>query len=45
MSKIIFNEFQRKQLEKNPNVSHVSEKNISYTPELKKKAVQENFAG
>jgi transposase len=45
MSKITFNEFQRKQLENNPNVSYVSEKSISYTPEFKVKAVQENLAG
>jgi transposase len=45
MSKIKFNEFQRKQLENNPNVSHVSEQNISYNPEFKEKAVQENIAG
>lgn len=45
MSKIKFNEFQRKQLENNPNVSHVSEQNISYKPEFKEKAVQENLAG
>jgi transposase len=45
MSKIKFNEFQRKQLENNPNVSHVSEQNISYKPEFKEKAVQENIAG
>lgn len=45
MSKIKFTEFQRKQLENNPNVSHVTEKNISYAPEFKEKAVQENLAG
>ncbi|MCM3774752.1 IS3 family transposase [Fictibacillus phosphorivorans] len=45
MSKIKFDEFQRKQLENNPNVSHVSEQNISYKPEFKEKAVQENLAG
>lgn len=45
MSKVKFNEFQRKQLESNPNISHVSEQNISYMPEFKEKAVQENLAG
>lgn len=45
MSKIKFNEFERKQLENNPNVSHVSEQNISYKPEFKEKAVQENISG
>jgi transposase len=45
MSKGKFNEYQRKQLESNPNVSHVSEQNISYMPEFKEKAVQENLAG
>jgi transposase len=45
MSKIIFNEFQRKQLENNPNVCHVSERSISYTPKFKEKAVQENLSG
>ncbi|MBO1512599.1 hypothetical protein [Metabacillus bambusae] len=34
MSKIIFNEFQRKQLENNPNVNHVSDRSISYKPEF-----------
>jgi transposase len=45
MSKIKFTEFQRKQLENNTNVSHVSNKNISYKPEFKEKAVKENLAG
>jgi hypothetical protein len=45
MGKIKFNKFQRKLLENNPNVSHISEQNISYKPEFKEKAVQENLAG
>lgn len=45
MSKIIFNEFQRKQLEKNPNIDHVSDRSISYKPEFKVKAVEDNLAG
>jgi|AraplaMF_Col_mLB_1032019.scaffolds.fasta_scaffold45183_2 hypothetical protein len=45
MSKIIFNSFQIKQLEKNSNVSKVSERSISYKPEFKVKAVLENLKG
>jgi transposase len=40
-----FTEFEMKQLEKNPNVSRVSEKTITYTPEFKLKAVKENLTG
>ncbi|WP_281247232.1 hypothetical protein [Domibacillus mangrovi] len=35
MSKRIFNEFQIRQLEHNPNVKHVSEGSISYQPDFK----------
>lgn len=42
MSKISFNEIQRKQLEKNKNVMKVSERSISYCPDFKIKAVKEN---
>jgi transposase len=45
MSKKIFNEFQRNQLENNPNVSHVSDRSISYRPEFKVNAVKENLKG
>ncbi|MEE6453295.1 IS3 family transposase [Gottfriedia acidiceleris] len=45
MSKIIFNSFQIKQLEKNSNVSKVSERSISYKPEFKVNAVLENLKG
>ncbi|WP_163103537.1 MULTISPECIES: HTH domain-containing protein [Bacillaceae] len=45
MSKNIFNEFQRLQLENNPNVDHVSDRAISYKPEFKVIAVKENLAG
>ncbi|SFD04100.1 hypothetical protein SAMN05443252_1221 [Bacillus sp. OV322] len=45
MSKIIFNQFQRKQLESNPNISHVSDRSISYKAEFKIKAVKENLKG
>ncbi|GEN36889.1 HTH domain-containing protein [Aneurinibacillus danicus] len=43
MSKIIFNAFQIKQLEANPNVSKVSERSIAYHPDFKLKAVKENL--
>jgi transposase len=45
MSKIIFNEQQRRILEKNPNVSSVSDRAIQYTAEFKIRAVKENLAG
>jgi transposase-like protein len=45
MSKIIFNEIQIKLLESNPNVGHVSERSISYTPDFKIRAVKENLNG
>lgn len=45
MSKIIFNEIQIKLLESIPNVDHVSERSISYTPDFKIRAVKENFNG
>ncbi|MGE7917306.1 IS3 family transposase [Lysinibacillus xylanilyticus] len=45
MSKIIFNEHQRKQLESNPNVASVSDRSIQYQPAFKIKAVKENLAG
>ena len=45
MSKIIFNEHQRRQLESNPNVASVSDRAIQYKPEFKMRAVQENLSG
>lgn len=45
MSKIIFNEIQIKQLEKNKNVVKASERSISYCPDFKIKAVKENQQG
>ena len=45
MSKIIFNEHQRRILEANPNVKAVSDRVIQYTPEFKVKAVKENLQG
>lgn len=45
MSKIIFNEFQRKQLESNLNVASVSDRAIQYNPEFKIRAVKENLEG
>jgi len=45
MSKIIFNEHQRRQIEANPNVASVSDRSIQYTADFKLKAVQENLQG
>ncbi|MFD0769676.1 hypothetical protein ACFQZ1_12700 [Bacillus sp. CGMCC 1.60114] len=45
MSKIIFNEIQMKQLEKNENVLKASERSISYCPDFKVRAVKENQKG
>jgi transposase len=45
MSSIIFNEFQMRQLELNPNVLHVSERSITYHPDYKVKAVKEYSNG
>lgn len=45
MSKNIYNEFQIKELEKNPNVLSVSERSISYSPEFKVKAVTDYKSG
>ncbi|WP_370458102.1 HTH domain-containing protein [Bacillus sp. BPN334] len=45
MSKIIFNEIQMKQLEKNKNVVIASERSISYCPDFKIKAVKEKQQG
>ena len=45
MSKIIFNAFQIRQLEKNPNVAKVSERSITYSRSFKVKAVKENLSG
>ena len=45
MSKIIFNEHQRRQIEVNPNVASVSDRAIQYTAEFKLKAIQENRLG
>ena len=45
MSKIIFNEIQMKQLEKNENILKVSERSIRYCPDFKIRAVKENQKG
>ncbi|KUP05723.1 transposase [Bacillus coahuilensis m2-6] len=45
MSKIIFNEHQRRILDSNPNVASVSDRAIQYTPEFKIRAVKENMDG
>jgi transposase len=45
MSKNIYNEFQIKELEKNPNVLSASERSISYSPEFKLKAVKDYKMG
>ncbi|MDM5188933.1 hypothetical protein QUF99_16895 [Bacillus sp. DX4.1] len=45
MSKIIFNEIQLKQLEKNENVVKVSERSIAYHADFKIKVVKENQSG
>lgn len=45
MSKIIFNEHQRRILEANPNVKSVSDRSIQYNPEFKLLAVKENQGG
>ncbi|WMT28874.1 IS3 family transposase [Bacillus aerius] len=45
MSKNIYNEFQMKELEKNPNVLNVSERSISYSPKFKLKSVKDYQAG
>ena len=45
MSKIIFNEHERRVLESNPNVSSVSDRAIQYTSEFKIQAVKENLDG
>ncbi len=45
MSKNIYNEFQIKELEKNPNILSVSDRSISYSPEFKINAVTEYKSG
>ncbi|ERN53457.1 hypothetical protein A33I_11340 [Alkalihalophilus marmarensis DSM 21297] len=45
MSKIIFTESQRKELESNPNIIKVSDRSITYSPEFKMIAVEENAKG
>ncbi|WP_396265792.1 HTH domain-containing protein [Halobacillus shinanisalinarum] len=45
MSNIIFTEFQRQQLESNPNVMKVSDRSITYSQDFKLAAVKENLAG
>ncbi|WP_411954331.1 IS3 family transposase [Alkalibacillus sp. S2W] len=45
MSKIIFSESQRRELESNSNIIKVSDRSISYSPEFKVKAVKENEQG
>jgi len=43
MSKILFNEHQRRLLEANPNVNSVSDRSIQYKPEFKVLAVKEKM--
>jgi transposase len=45
MSKIHFNEHQRKILKMNPNVASVSDRAIQYSPAFKIQAVKDNRAG
>jgi transposase len=45
VSKILFNTFQIKKLEKNPNVIKASDRSIKYGAEFKIRAVQENLNG
>lgn len=45
MSKIIFTESQRKDLESNPNVIKVSDRSITYSPAFKVAAVNEYLKG
>ena len=45
MSKIIFNEHQRRILVANPNVKSASDRSIQYKPEFKVLAVKENLSG
>ncbi|EIT86900.1 transposase [Fictibacillus macauensis ZFHKF-1] len=45
MSKRTFTAFELKQLENNPNVAHVTERAITYSPAFKVRAVKENLAG
>lgn len=45
MSKIIFNEHQRRQIEANPNVTSVSDRSIQFSVSFKVKAVKENSLG
>ncbi|WP_438296288.1 hypothetical protein [Sporosarcina sp. FA15] len=45
MSKILFNEHQRRLLEANPNMNSVSDRSIQYKPEFKVLAVKENQSG
>jgi len=45
MSKILFNEHQRRLLEANPNVNSVSDRSIQYKPEFKVLAVKVNQSG
>jgi transposase len=45
MSKIIFNEHQRRQIESNPNVTSVSDRTIQFTYDFKVRAVKENLSG
>lgn len=45
MSKILFNEYQRRQLEANSYVKSVSDRAIQYTADFKIHAVQLNLAG
>lgn len=45
MSKKLYNEFQIKELKKNPNVTSASERSISYSPDFKIKAVKQYKQG
>uniref|UniRef100_UPI00047C06C6 HTH domain-containing protein n=1 Tax=Peribacillus kribbensis TaxID=356658 RepID=UPI00047C06C6 len=45
MNRKIYNDFEIKELEKNPNVLSASDRSISYSPEFKMKAVSEYKSG
>ena len=45
MSRNFYTEFQIKELEKNPNILHASDRSISYKPEFKIQAVHEYKQG
>ncbi|WP_156889827.1 hypothetical protein [Planococcus lenghuensis] len=45
MSKIFFKEYQRRQLEDNPNVASISERAIQYKADFKIRVMEENLSG